>query len=80
MDQVQDAQMWGVLFTTILFLNDTLNPEIYFWPNIGDVHLYNNLIYVGSYGNKIPTLLQNTSNTLNISHNIFRFVSNRFRQ
>ena len=37
---------------------------------------YNNLIYVGSYGNKIPTLLQNTSNTLNISHNIF-FDSSR---
>ena len=49
----------------------SLNPEIYFWPNIGDVHVYNNLIYVGSYGNKIPTLLQNTSNILNISHNIF---------
>ena len=35
-----------------------------------------NLIYVGSYGDKIPTLLQNTSNTLNISHNIF-FDSSR---
>ena len=64
------------IYNNTVFLNDTLNPEIYFWPNIGDVHLYNNLIYVGSYGNKIPTLLQNTSNTLNISHNIF-FDSSR---
>ena len=64
------------IYNNTVFLNDTLNPEIYFWPNIGDVYLYNNLIYVGSYGNKIPTLLQNTSNTLNISHNIF-FDSSR---
>ena len=64
------------IYNNTIFLNDSLNPEIYFWPNIGDVHLYNNLIYVGSYGNKIPTLLQNTSNTLNISHNIF-FDSSR---
>ena len=59
------------IYNNTIFVNDSLNPEIYFWPNIGDVHLYNNLIYVGSYGNKIPTLLQNTSNILNISHNIF---------
>ena len=64
------------IYNNTIFVNDTLNPEIYFWPNIGDVHVYNNLIYVGSYGNKIPTLLQNTSNTLNISHNIF-FDSSR---
>tara|TARA_B110000971_G_scaffold28576_1_gene25608 strand:- start:78 stop:1979 length:1902 start_codon:yes stop_codon:yes gene_type:complete len=59
------------IYNNTIFVNDSLNPEIYFWPNIGDVHLYNNLIYVGSYGNKISTLLQNTSNILNISHNIF---------
>ena len=59
------------IYNNTIFVNDSLNPEIYFWPNIGDVHLYNNLIYVGSYGNQIPTLLQNTSNILNISHNIF---------
>ena len=59
------------IYNNTIFVNDSLNPEIYFGPNIGDVHLYNNLIYVGSYGNKIPTLLQNTSNILNISHNIF---------
>ena len=59
------------IYNNTIFVNDSLNPEIYFWPNIGDVHLYNNLIYVGSYGNQIPTLIQNTSNILNISHNIF---------
>ena len=59
------------IYNNTIFVNDTLSPEIYFWPNIGDVHVYNNLIYVGSYGEKIPTLIQNTSNTLDISHNLF---------
>ena len=59
------------IYNNTIFVNDTLNPEIYFWPNIGDVHVYNNLIYVGSNGNKIPTLISNTLNTLDISHNIF---------
>ena len=35
------------------------------------MHLFNNIIYVGSNGQKIPTLLQNNLNTLNISHNVF---------
>ena len=59
------------IYNNTIFVNDTLNPEIYFWPNIGDVHLYNNVIYVGSNGLNIPTLIQNNLNTLNISHNLF---------
>tara|TARA_B100001093_G_scaffold122136_2_gene114882 strand:+ start:4551 stop:6470 length:1920 start_codon:yes stop_codon:yes gene_type:complete len=59
------------IYNNTIFVNDTLNPEIYFWPNIGDVHVWNNLIYVGSSGNILPTLIQNTANTLDISHNIF---------
>ena len=59
------------IYNNTIFVNDTLNPEIYFWPNIGDVHVWNNLIYVGSSGNTLPTLIQNTANTLDISHNIF---------
>ena len=65
------------IYNNTIFLNDTINPEIYFWPNIGDVHIYNNIIYAGSNGLKIPTLVQNTSNTLNISHNLF-YDSSRF--
>ena len=59
------------IYNNTVFINDSINPEIYFWPNVGDVHLFNNIIYVGSNGQKIPTLLQNTSNSLNISHNVF---------
>ncbi|MBM77678.1 MAG: hypothetical protein CL846_04290 [Crocinitomicaceae bacterium] len=59
------------IYNNTVFVNDTIYPEIYFWPNVGDVHVYNNLIYVGSVGDKIPTLIQNTGNNLNISHNLF---------
>ena len=52
-------------------MNDTLNPEIYFWPDVGDVHVYNNLIAVSQNGQTIPTLLENNPNDLYISHNLF---------
>ena len=54
-----------------VFVNDTLNPEIYFWPNIGDIHVYNNLIVVGQHGEIIPTLIENDFNELYISNNLF---------
>ena len=59
------------IYNNTVFVNDSINPEIYFWPNIGDIHVWNNLIYVGSFGDVIPTLIQNTSNMLDISHNLF---------
>ena len=59
------------IYNNTVFINDSINPEIYFWPNVGDVHVFNNIIYTGTNGQKIPTLLQNTLNTLNISHNVF---------
>ena len=59
------------IYNNTVFVNDTLNPEIYFWPNVGDVHVYNNLIAVGQDGEIIPTLLENDLNDLYISHNLF---------
>ncbi len=59
------------IYNNTIFVNDTLNPEIYFWPNIGDVHVYNNLIVVGQYGEIIPTLIENDFNELYISNNLF---------
>ncbi len=59
------------IYNNTVFVNDTLNPEIYFWPNIGDVHIYNNLIVVGQDGEIIPTLIENDFNDLYISHNLF---------
>ena len=59
------------IYNNTVFVNDTLNPEIYFWPNVGDVHVYNNLLFVGQNGEIIPTLIENELNELFISHNLF---------
>ena len=59
------------IYNNTVFVNDTLNPEIYFWPDIGDVHVYNNLIVVGQNGDIIPTLIENDFNDLYVSHNLF---------
>ena len=54
-----------------------MNPEIYFWPNVGDVYIYNNLIEVSQNGEIIPTLIENDLNELYIGNNLF-FDSSRF--
>ena len=59
------------IYNNSVFVSDTLNPEIYFWPNVGDVHIYNNLIVTGQNGQTIPTLLENDPSDLYISHNLF---------
>ena len=59
------------IYNNTVFVNDTLNPEIYFWPDIGDIHVYNNLIVVGQHGEIIPTLIENDFNELYISNNLF---------
>ena len=59
------------IYNNTVFVNDSLNPEIYFWPDIGDVHIYNNLIAVSQEGEIIPTLLENDYNQFYISHNLF---------
>ena len=59
------------MYNNTVFVNDSLNPEIYFWPNVGDVHVYNNLIVVSQAGETISTLIENDLNELYISHNLF---------
>ena len=59
------------IYNNTVFVCDTLNPEIYFWPNVGDVHLYNNLIVTTQNGQTIPTLIENDPSDLYISHNLF---------
>ena len=59
------------IYNNTIYLNETLNPEIYFWPNIGDVYIYNNLIEVSQNGEIIATLIENDLNELYISHNLF---------
>ena len=59
------------IYNNTVFVNETLNPEIYFWPDVGDVHVYNNLIVVSQEGEITSTLLENDQNELFISHNLF---------
>tara|TARA_B100000497_G_C7688753_1_gene418073 strand:+ start:534 stop:2783 length:2250 start_codon:yes stop_codon:yes gene_type:complete len=59
------------IYNNTIYLNDTLNPEIYIWPNVGDVFIYNNLIEVSQNGEIIPTLIENDLNELYIGHNLF---------
>ena len=59
------------IYNNTVFVNDSLNPEIYFWPNVGDVHVYNNLVVMSQNGEAISTLIENDLNELYISHNLF---------
>ena len=59
------------IYNNTVFVTDTLNPEIYFWPEVGDVHCWNNLIVATSEGPLIPTWIRNEDNILDISHNLF---------
>ena len=59
------------IYNNTVFVTDTLNPEIYFWPNVGDVHCWNNLIVATTAGSTIPTWIRNEDNVLDISHNLF---------
>ena len=65
------------IYNNTIYLNDSLNPEIYFWPNVGDVYIYNNLIEVSQNGEIIPTLIENDLNELYIGNNLF-YDSSRF--
>ena len=46
-----DVQILGQHYNNTVFVNDTLNPEIYFWPDVGDVDVVNNLIFTIKWGN-----------------------------
>ncbi len=59
------------IYNNTIYINDSLNPEIYFWPNVGDVYVYNNLIEVGQNGEVIATLIEDSLNELNIRNNLF---------
>ena len=62
------------IYNNTCFINDTLSPEIYCWPDAGDIHIFNNIVYATSNGEIIPTLIENDSNIIDISHNIFHNV------
>ena len=58
-------------YNNTVYVGSTLNPEIYVWPEAGDVHIMNNLIYMESQGDVLETLLENQDNEYVVSNNLF---------
>ena len=59
------------VYNNTVFLTDTVAPEIYVWPNVGDIHIWNNLGFATAWGDTIHTLIRNEQNEIDISHNLF---------
>ena len=42
-------------YNNTVYVDSTLNPEIYVWPEAGDVHILNNLICMASDGETLQS-------------------------
>ena len=58
-------------YNNTVFVGPMLNPEIYVWPESGDVHIHNNLIFMSDDGEILETLLEDDGNEYFVSHNLF---------
>lgn len=62
-------------YNNTIFIDSTLNPEIYVWPESGDVHIANNIIYMDPSGETLHSFLENTDNDFFVSSNLFHPLS-----
>ena len=62
-------------YNNTIFIDSTLNPEIYVWPESGDVHIANNIIYMDAVGETLQSYLENTDNDFFVSSNLFHPLS-----
>lgn len=62
-------------YNNTIFIDSTLNPEIYVWPESGDVHIANNIIYMDAAGETLQSFLENTDNDFFVSSNLFHPLS-----
>lgn len=62
-------------YNNTIFVDSTLNPEIYVWPESGDVHIANNIIYMDPAGETLHSFLENTDNDFFVSSNLFHPLS-----
>ena len=58
-------------YNNTIYVDSTLNPEIYVWPEAGDILIANNLIYMDPAGEILPTFLETMENTYMINNNLF---------
>ena len=60
-----------VLDNNTVYVDSTLNPEIYVWPEAGDVHILNNLICMASDGETLQSFLEDQDNQYSVGTNLF---------
>ena len=58
-------------YNNTIYVDSTLNPEIYVWPEAGDIHMLNNLVRMDAAGATLQSLLESTDNEFVISRNLF---------
>tara|TARA_B100000524_G_scaffold2775_1_gene1706 strand:- start:1238 stop:3127 length:1890 start_codon:yes stop_codon:yes gene_type:complete len=58
-------------YNNTVYVDSTLNPEIYVWPEAGDVHILNNLICLAPDGETLQSFLENQDNQYSIGTNLF---------
>ena len=58
-------------YNNTIYVDSTLNPEIYVWPEAGDIHMLNNLVCMDAAGATLQSLLESTDNEFVINRNLF---------
>ena len=74
-DQSRCPSEGTFFYNNTVYVGSNLNPEIYVWPEAGDVHILNNLICMDSQGDVLETLLENQDNEYVINDNLFYPIS-----
>ena len=70
-NQVRCPSQGSFFYNNTVYVDESINPEIYMWPDAGDVLICNNLVSMAAGGEVLPTLLEDEGNVFNVSHNLF---------
>ena len=70
-NQVRCPSQGSFFYNNTVYVDESINPEIYVWPDAGDVLICNNLVSMAAGGEVLPTLLEDEGNVFNVSHNLF---------
>lgn len=70
-NQVRCPSQGSFFYNNTVYVDESINPEIYVWPDAGDVLICNNLVSMTADGEVLPTFLEDEGNVFNVSHNLF---------
>ena len=70
-NQVRCPSQGSFFYNNTVYVDESINPEIYVWPDAGDVLICNNLVSMTAGGEVLPTFLEDDGNVFNVSHNLF---------